>query len=47
MGQRYRLDAKAVFAWLEITGRQNQAQELWLQVRLIAAGALDYWREYA
>lgn len=38
------LDAVAVFAWLELSGRKRRAQVLWPQLRLIASGAIEYWR---
>lgn len=42
-GKPFRLNAQAVFSWLELSGRKRQARELWPQIRLIAAGALDVW----
>lgn len=38
------LDAAAVFAWLELSGRKKDAQILWPQLRLIAHGAVSYWQ---
>jgi hypothetical protein len=44
-GKPFRLNAQAVFQWLDVSGRHRHARELWPQIRLIAAGVLDVWRD--
>lgn len=44
-GKPFRLNSVAVFKWLDLSGRKRQARTLWPQVRMVAAGALEAWRE--
>lgn len=44
-GRPFRLNAHAVFSWLDVSGRRKQARKLWSQIQLIADGALEAWRQ--
>lgn len=46
-GKPFRLNAATVFQWLELTNRQRQARQLWPDVRIIAAAALECWQQEA
>lgn len=44
-GKPFRLNAHAVFSWLDVSGRKKQARKLWSQIQIIADGALEAWKQ--